>query len=192
MPEKRRRRDPEARRREITRAAAELIVEVGVEALTHRKVAARAGVPLGSTTQYFATLDDLRDEALRELVREIEEHVEKTRAAVEAAGATPEAIARLLYASLADARAIETERAVVTAAVHDPRVRDLARRWSDEVVGFLAPVHGEDRARAAAVFIDGLVWHAQIHDEPLDEQVIRDALTGILAAVPAASVPSAP
>lgn len=192
MPEKRRRRDPEARRREITRAAAELIVEVGVEALTHRKVAARAGVPLGSTTQYFATLDDLRDEALRELVREIEEHVEKTRAAVEAAGATPEAIARLLHASLADARAIETERAVVTAAVHDPRVRDLARRWSDEVVGFLAPVHGEDRARAAAVFIDGLVWHAQIHDEPLDEQVIRDALTGILAAVPAASVPSAP
>ncbi|WP_314649192.1 TetR family transcriptional regulator [uncultured Microbacterium sp.] len=192
MTEKRRRRDPEARRREITRAAAELIVEAGVEALTHRKVAARAGVPLGSTTQYFATLDDLRDEALRELVREIEEHVEKTRAAVEAAGATPEAIARLLHASLADARAIETERAVVTAAVHDPRVRDLARRWSDEVVGFLTPVHGEARARAAAVFIDGLVWHAQIHDEPLDEQVIRDALTGILAPVPAASVPSAP
>ena len=55
----RRRRDPEARRREIVTAAAELIVEIGVDALTHRKVAARAGVPLGSTTQYFATLDDL-------------------------------------------------------------------------------------------------------------------------------------
>ena len=38
----RRRRDPEARRREIITAAAELIVEIGVDALTHRKVAARA------------------------------------------------------------------------------------------------------------------------------------------------------
>lgn len=54
----RRRRDPEARRREIVTAAAELIVEVGAEAVTHRMVAARADVPLGATTQYFDTLDD--------------------------------------------------------------------------------------------------------------------------------------
>jgi DNA-binding transcriptional regulator YbjK len=53
------------------------------------------------------------------------------------------------------------------------------------VVGFIAPVHGLDRARAAAVFIDGVLWHAQIHDEPLDEALIRDALAGILT--PAAS-----
>lgn len=190
MTEKRRRRDPEARRREIVRAGAELIVEIGVDALTHRKVAARAGVPLGATTQYFSTLDDLRDAALGELVREIEERVEQTRAAVEAAGVTPDVIARLLHESLADARAIETERAVVTAAVHDPRVRDLARRWSDEVIGFLTPVHGEGRARAAAAFIDGVVWHAQINDEPLDEPLIRDALAGILAPLPAASAPA--
>ncbi|MFS0853128.1 TetR/AcrR family transcriptional regulator [Microbacterium sp. 179-I 3D4 NHS] len=187
MSEMRRRRDPEARRREIIRAAAELIVESGVDALTHRKVAARAEVPLGATTQYFDTLDDLRDAALQELVHEIEQRVEATRIEVEAAGVTPEALARLIHASLADAHALETDRAVVTAAVHDPRVRDLARRWSDEVVGFIAPVHGLDRARAAAVFIDGIVWHAQISDEPLDERLIRDGLTGILTPRTAAS-----
>ncbi|WP_217178609.1 TetR/AcrR family transcriptional regulator [Streptomyces sp. AC495_CC817] len=177
----RRRRDPEARRREIVTAAAELIVEIGVDAITHRKVASRAGVPLGATTQYFATLDDLREAAVRALAEEIESRIEVTRAAVVADGVTPEGLARLIHEGLADARAVQADRAVVTAAVHDPRVRELARHWSDEVVGFIAPVHGPDRARAAAVFIDGVLWHAQIHDEPLDESLIRDALAGILA-----------
>lgn len=176
----RRRRDPEARRREIVTAAAELIIEVGVDAVSHRKVAARAGVPLGATTQYFSTLDDLRTAALEALEAEIEVRVEQTRAAVMAEGASPAGIARLVRKSLDDARAIQADRAVVTAAVHDPRVREFARHWSDQVVGFLTPVHGEDRSRAAAVFLDGVLWHSQIHDEPLDEELIRDALIGIL------------
>lgn len=176
----RRRRDPEARRLEIVTAAAELIIEIGVDALTHRKVAARAGVPLGATTQYFATLDDLRDAAIGALAAEIEARIDETRRAVVIEGVTPAGLAKLVHQGLTDARAIQADRAVVTAAVHDPRVREFARQWSDEVVGFIAPVHGTDRARAAAVFIDGVLWHAQIHDEPLDEELIRDALAGIL------------
>ncbi|MBO9626350.1 MAG: TetR family transcriptional regulator [Microbacterium sp.] len=187
----RRRRDPEGRRRAIVAAAAELIVEVGVDALTHRKVATRAGVPLGATTQYFATLDDLREAAVRALADEVEERIEITRRAVLADGVTPAGLARLIHEGLRDARAVQADRAVVTAAVHDPRVRELARLWSDEVVGFIAPVHGPDRARAAAVFIDGVLWHAQIHDDPLDESLIRDALVGILTPS-TASVPSVP
>ncbi|MFB4349408.1 TetR/AcrR family transcriptional regulator [Microbacterium sp. CR_7] len=183
----RRRRDPEARRREIVTAAAELIVEIGVDALTHRKVATRAGVPLGATTQYFATLDDLREAALDALAAEIQGRIEETRQAVVAEGVTPAGIARLVRQALDDARAVHADRAVVTAAVHDPRVRAFARQWSDEIVGFMAPVHGRDRARAAAVFIDGVLWHAQIHDEPLDEELIRDALAGILCPAPASA-----
>ncbi|MFJ4253695.1 TetR/AcrR family transcriptional regulator [Microbacterium sp. NPDC090003] len=195
MTKARRRRDPEARRREIVEAAAELIVEIGVDALTHRKVAARACVPLGATTQYFDTLDDLRDAALGFLVGEIEKRIEATRQAVTAVGVTPEGLARLITESLADARALETDRAVVTAAVHDPRVRELARRWSDQVVEFIAPVHGLDRAQAAAVFIDGVLWHAQISDDPLEERLIRDGLAGILtphSTAPEASAQTAP
>ncbi|MFJ4223921.1 TetR/AcrR family transcriptional regulator [Microbacterium sp. NPDC089695] len=187
----RRRRDPEARRLAIVTAAAELIIEVGVDALTHRKVAARADVPLGATTQYFATLDDLRDAALGALAAEIQTRIDETRRAVIAGGVTPEGIARLVRQGLDDARAVHADRAVVTAAVHDPRVRAFARQWSDEVVGFMAPVHGLDRARAAAVFIDGVLWHAQIHDEPLDEELIRDALAGILTPAQAPAPASA-
>jgi DNA-binding transcriptional regulator YbjK len=40
-------------------AAAELLAESGFEAVRHRAVARRAGLPLASTTYYFSSLDDL-------------------------------------------------------------------------------------------------------------------------------------
>jgi DNA-binding transcriptional regulator YbjK len=40
-------------------AAAELLAEGGFEAVRHRAVAQRAGLPLASTTYYFSSLDDL-------------------------------------------------------------------------------------------------------------------------------------
>jgi DNA-binding transcriptional regulator YbjK len=40
-------------------AAAELLGEGGFEAVRHRAVARRAGLPLASTTYYFSSLDDL-------------------------------------------------------------------------------------------------------------------------------------
>jgi DNA-binding transcriptional regulator YbjK len=49
----------ERRRYALVRAAAELLCEGGFEAVRHRAVASRAGLPLASTTYYFSTLDDL-------------------------------------------------------------------------------------------------------------------------------------
>ncbi|GAA4489861.1 TetR family transcriptional regulator [Rhodococcus olei] len=47
------------RRLALVDAAADLLVEGGFDAVRHRAVAAKAGVPLASTTYYFASLDDL-------------------------------------------------------------------------------------------------------------------------------------
>lgn len=186
----RRKRDPETRRLTIVTAAAELITEVGVDAITHRMVASRADVPLGATTQYFATLDDLRDAALRLLAAHATERMSGIREVIRERGASPALLAELVHAALADATTVQADRAVVTAAVHDPRLRELARRWSDELVGIFAPVHGNDRAQAAAVFIDGVLWHAQIHELPLDQHLIETALTGILGNTEATASPS--
>ncbi|HWU30779.1 MAG TPA: TetR family transcriptional regulator [Microbacterium sp.] len=176
----RRRRDPETRRREIVAAAAELIVEVGVGALTHRMIAARAGVPLGATTQYFATLDELRSEALRHLVSDVDARMEGIRSVFAERGATPAVIAELIVQGLADARAMEADRAVVTAAVNDPQLRELARRWSAQMAEFLTGDYGPERATAAAIFIDGVLWHSRINDEPLSGTFIESALATIL------------
>jgi DNA-binding transcriptional regulator YbjK len=49
----------ERRRDALVSAAAELLCEGGFEAVRHRAVARRAGMPLASTTYYFSSLDNL-------------------------------------------------------------------------------------------------------------------------------------
>ena len=49
----------ERRRYALVSAAAELLCEGGFEAVRHRAVAGRAGLPLASTTYYFSSLEDL-------------------------------------------------------------------------------------------------------------------------------------
>ena len=53
------------RRASLLTAAAELAAEVGAGAVTHRAVAARAGVPLSTTSYFFGSIDELVTEALR-------------------------------------------------------------------------------------------------------------------------------
>ncbi|UJP09202.1 TetR family transcriptional regulator [Microbacterium sp. KUDC0406] len=176
----RRRRDPEARRRAIIEATAELITEVGVDAVTHRMIAARAGVPLGATTQYFDTLDDLRAAALQLMVDHVDQQMAVLRNEIAERGASPAVLAAIIHAALVDAVAVQTDRAVVTAAVRDPQLRRMARQWSGLVASFLEPEHGPERALAASVFIDGILWYTQINDDPLPQHIIESALSGIL------------
>lgn len=180
MTEQRRRRDPEARRTAIVTAAAELITEVGVDAITHRMVAARAEVPLGATTQYFATLDDLREAALGLLVSHVDAQMQRTRDTLAERGVSAATIAELTLSALADARALHADRAVVTAAVHDPRLRELAHGWSQQLIAILEQAYDRDHALAASVFLDGILWRSLITDDPLPHRIIESALAGIL------------
>ena len=194
MGQVRRRRDPEARRRAIVTAAAELVTEVGVDAMTHRMVAARAGVPLGATTQYFDTLDDLRAAALAHLAEEIDARVDGVRVALEEQGASARSITRLLVAARAAARTHQADPAGVTAPGHAPSLRVRAPDVTARRTRLNAPVHGPRRAETAAIFIDGVLWHSLISDTPPDEPTIEAGLAAILGETgrsPGAADPSA-
>lgn len=65
------RTDGPPRRRSILEATLRVIARGGADAVTHREVAAEAGVPLGSTTYYFASRDDLLREAFRHHVADV-------------------------------------------------------------------------------------------------------------------------
>jgi DNA-binding transcriptional regulator YbjK len=54
----------ERRRYALVSAAADLLCEGGFDAVRHRAVARRAGLPLASTTYYFSSLDDLIERAV--------------------------------------------------------------------------------------------------------------------------------
>src|ERR1700749_535010 len=54
----------ERRRYALVSAAADLLCEGGFDAVRHRAVARRAGLPLASTTYYFSSLEDLLVQAV--------------------------------------------------------------------------------------------------------------------------------
>lgn len=66
----RRPNDPQRRER-ILQATLETIAEHGISAVTHRKIASCAGVPLGSMTYYFEGMDSLIEEAFTRFTRDM-------------------------------------------------------------------------------------------------------------------------
>jgi DNA-binding transcriptional regulator YbjK len=58
------------RRDDLLAAATELFAEGGTRAVTHRAVAARAGLPPATTTYYFASIEELLREALAAHIRQ--------------------------------------------------------------------------------------------------------------------------
>ena len=67
------------RRRELTAAAVELIVEEGPSALTARKIADRAGAPLGIVHYTFRDMDELTNLANAEVLRIVTEALKSVR-----------------------------------------------------------------------------------------------------------------
>jgi TetR/AcrR family transcriptional regulator, regulator of biofilm formation and stress response len=67
----------EARREAILRATLAIIGERGPDAVTHRAVAERAGLPLSATTYWFASKEDLLQETLLLAAREEVERIER-------------------------------------------------------------------------------------------------------------------
>jgi TetR/AcrR family transcriptional regulator, regulator of biofilm formation and stress response len=129
------------RREVVLEATLRVIARSGVDAATHRAVAAEAGVALASTTYHFVSKSDLVRQAL-ELV------IERSTATVAAHAAPPgpddsgELVERLV--GLAEALASD-DRAPLTAqyellleAGRRPELRALAERWNDAYLGGLA------------------------------------------------------
>jgi len=80
-----------ARRRALLQAAVEVIGERGVGKTTHRAVAARAGLPLATTSYFFSSLDELILAALHEYTQELIKRMEGITALVTAGRLTADA-----------------------------------------------------------------------------------------------------
>ncbi|MDA3647133.1 TetR family transcriptional regulator [Saccharopolyspora indica] len=180
VEQKRARRDPRGRRQAIIDAAVALVSEDGVAELTHRRVAARAQVSLGATTYYFSSLDELKAEALARLAQRLEESLDQIRDVLADSDGDPAALATWLHDYLSDTAQVRIDSALTFSAVNDADLRPLALSWVERMVEILAPHTGEETARVVAVFCDGTIVHALLHDEPLDGEFLRRAITAIM------------
>ncbi|GGS57196.1 MULTISPECIES: TetR/AcrR family transcriptional regulator [Actinokineospora] len=174
-------RDPEGRRLRILEAACALIAETGVGALTHRAVAARAGVPVGATTYYFATLDELATSAIAHAAELAAGEARLWQEAIAAAEDVPATVAALIADYLADHRPWSLiEHELYVAAAHRPELRPMAIAWSDGTTAALSPRVGPAAARAVTVFLDGVMLDALVRDAPVDADFLARAVAALM------------
>lgn len=124
-----------ARRDVILRAAIALIGEEGPEALTHRAVAERAGVPLSATTYWFSSKDEIFREAVALAAREEVERLERLVLDLAPRHVTPAGWARELASALAadleePARPVAMLQFVLEAS-RQPALREEVLRWEE-------------------------------------------------------------
>lgn len=176
-------RDPEGRRRAIVAATVQCIADVGVGNVTHRLIARRAGVPLGSTTYYFPTLAALVAAALTEVAAQAQRDADEVRALLLAAEDLPAALRRYLVGFLADRSRAVLEYELYLAAARNEELRPAARVWLDGLQATLCELTDPASARALAALVDGVLVQALVTGEPLDEEALETAAGRLLPTV---------
>ncbi len=170
----------ERRRRLLVDAAAELLSESGFDAVRHRAVAERAGLPLASTTYYFSSLDDLVAAAVRqEAEEELAEGRRRLRELPEEDRSTESTIEMVLDLLLgtrsrdggAEAVLLRYERLVGSPRrpYLAPLMRELAAELHDLLAEILARCGmevGRDRLFELIALVDGAVVNALIESDP--------------------------
>jgi DNA-binding transcriptional regulator YbjK len=175
------RRDPEARRQQIITAAVRVIAEHGVGNVTHRRIAALAGVPLGSTTYYFPTLDDLVAAALRESVEAARVGLEAWAEELLVSHDLPATFVDVVVRYLADREQALLDYEVCLAAARSPELRPAAQLWIDGLRGICARFAGPERGFALAALLDGYMLQALVTDGPLDMDGLRAGVAALLS-----------
>ena len=156
----------QGRREQILDATLRVIGRSGRESVTHRAVAEEAGVPLGSTTYYFDSRDDLLRQALEHVAaHEVERHrkLGEELRSVKSGRELADRLISNLVAEVEDRVAYIAEYELWLEAGRRPELREAAQSWCDavqlSVAGALEELGSSDpRADASLVVatLDGL------------------------------------
>jgi len=120
------------RREEILDATLRVIGRDGREAVTHRAVAEEAGVPLGSTTYYFDSRDDLLGQALEHVAAmEVERYARlgEDLRSVKSGRELADRLISELVAAAEDRVAYIAEYELWLEAGRRPDLREAAQSW---------------------------------------------------------------
>lgn len=175
----RRRSDP-GRRDRIIDATLDVIADVGVAGTSHRKIAARAGVPLGATTYYFADLDDILRAAFERFADRVATRYETWLRTAGDREQAKEAIVGLIHLDLLDSQqelVLTTE--LYTLASRKAEFRTLTRDWMARSRRALAPYFDRETTHMLDALIEGLFLHAALDTEPSNRARTAEAVRRI-------------
>lgn len=187
----------ERRRYALVSAAAELLREGGFEAVRHRAVARRAGLPLASTTYYFSSLDDLIASAVAHIgmleVAQLRAQVAALSRRRRSPDTTADLLVDLLVGSESETRLTEQlisryERHIACARL--PGLREIQRRSLRQRVDAVAEVIEKSGrsvrpqlVSALICTVDGAVVSALVDDRQDPRTVARATVIDVIDAV---------
>ena len=135
-----------ARREALLDAVLQVVADEGVDAVTHRRVADVAGLPLASTTYWFESKEHLLTAALE---RAAERDIERLEGLIREAPERPSDPLDLVVAAILDPIEDEgpTSRSLLLAtyalmleAARRPALREATQRWTDAYWDALSPL----------------------------------------------------
>lgn len=175
-------------------AAAELLCEGGFEAVRHRAVANRAGLPLASTTYYFSSLDDLiaaavEDVGMREaaqLRRRVATLSRRRRGAESTADVLVDLLVDDVPGGVASEQLISRYERYIACA-RQPALREVQRRilrQRSDAVGEAVERSGRcartELVSALMCAVDGAVVSALVDDEETPRATARATLIDMI------------
>lgn len=179
VPRTTRRYDPERRDR-IIDAALDVIAESGVAGASHRRVAAAAGVPLGSMTYHFTGMDELLHAAFDRFTSGFSDVFERRMATATDLGSARAAVADLITRDLfTSRRELVLTHELYTLAAREPAYRTLTNRWMRRSRAALERHFDPLTARLVDALIEGLTIHRALDTEPADAADVVDAIARI-------------
>lgn len=183
----------ERRRYALVSAAADLLCEGGFDAVRHRAVARRAGLPLASTTYYFSSLDDLIANAVEHVGSRETEQLRHRVAALPRRRRGAESTADILVDLLVGDNPERVTEQMISryeryiACARQPGLRDIQRRIlrqrSDAVVEVVERSGRSVRAElvtALVCAVDGAVVAALVGDGDGPRATARATLIDVI------------
>ncbi len=174
-----------ARRAALLDAAVEEIAEQGVAGVTHRAIAARAGMSTSTTSYFFSSLDQLVAAALHVVGERIVARVDAVTAQVVDAELAPhEAIDRFVDAVMSEPEPDTVAQfEIYLECRRRPQLQPTAHRIMASIEGGAAAsleamgiADAAQRAPMVVALLDGLALHRHARPQPGDRQVLTDAL----------------
>ena len=173
--------DPRRKDR-ILAAALEVIGERGVHRTTHRAIAQRAAVPLGSLTYHFDGLQAILEQAFAHLARTMSEHYGSRLAAARDRDQACEAVVDLICGpEYATPRQFVLLFEMYSYANHNDAARKAVREWMAVSRNSLAAHFPPEACRALDAMVEG--WSMHRHFERDGGGPDRDLVSAAVTAV---------
>ncbi|RKT31918.1 TetR family transcriptional regulator [Microbacterium sp. AG1240] len=173
--------DPDRRDR-IIDACLDVISRSGVAGTSHRKVAARAAVPLGAMTYYFDGMDDLLREAFTRFATTVSDRFERRMAAASDPATAQEAVTAIILEDVfGDDRDLILSHELYTLAAREPAYRSITTGWMQRSRAALEHHFDPETARLLDALIEGLTIHRALDSEERDPREVDVAVRRIIA-----------